>query len=210
MPLPRECPECGGYLHGHGWCWRQVVEVVVAAALRVRRVKCSACRGTHICLPHFLAPRRIFTLAAIESQVVAYVTTEQSLRQVARMATDGVGEPAYQRLWGWVQRVGVQAGGVLEHLQAVQAELDPSGNLAAMLPVYPVPTERADRKTLTAHTRQRFLAAWRLLVGVTRLAAVAEACRVAGPENDGEYIAWANWVLSREQAHLVLSHSGFD
>ena len=19
MPLPRECPSCGGYLHGHGW-----------------------------------------------------------------------------------------------------------------------------------------------------------------------------------------------
>lgn len=175
-----------------------------------RRVKCTACGGTHVCLPHFLAPGRIFTLAAIETQVTSYVSTEQSLRRVAHSAAGGEGEPAYQRLWGWVQRVGEQAGPRLEHLQAVLTGLDPSGELSLSLPVYAVPNELADRKTRTPHTRQRFLDAWRLLVAVTRLAVVAAARQVNGPQAGGEYIAWANWVLARERGPCLLSsHTAF-
>jgi len=202
VPLPRECPSCGGYLHGHGWCWRQVVEVVVAVALRVRRVKCSACGDTHVCLPHFLAPRRIFTLAAIEQQVVAYVSTPQSLRRVAAAVT---GEPAYQRLWGWVQRMGRQAAGSLGGLQSVLTGLDPSGDLASALPPNRLPEALADWKTRTPHTKQRFLGAWRVLVAITQLAAVAATHQVTGPQADGEYIAWANWVLSGEGCPDLLS-----
>jgi hypothetical protein len=163
-----------------------------------------------VCLPHFLAPRRIFTLAAIETQVAAYASTEQSLRRVALAAAGGVGEPAYQRLWGWVQRVGAQAGGALEHLQAVLTGLDPSGDLVLSLPAYGTPTALAERKTRTPHTRQRFLDAWRLLVAITRLAVVAGVRQVAGPQAAGEYIAWANWVLGRERGPCLLSsHSAF-
>ena len=210
VPLPRECPVCGGYLHGHGWSWRQVVEVLMAVPLRVRRVKCSACGGTHVCLPHFLAPGRIFTLAAIEAQVTTYVSTDQSLRRVALGAADGVGEPAYQRLWGWVQQVGEQAVPALEQLQAVRTGLDVSGELVSALPAYLVPADLANRKTRTPHTRQRFLDAWRLLVEVTRLAAVASVHQVIGPQRTGEYIAWANWVLGRGRSPCLLSsHSAF-
>ncbi len=93
VPLRQEWPRCGGYLHGHGWCWRQVDKILVAVALRVRRVKCSACGSTHVCLPHFLAPGRIFTLAVIETQVAAYVSIDQSLRRVESAAAGGQGEP---------------------------------------------------------------------------------------------------------------------
>lgn len=210
VPLPRECPRCSGYLHGHGWCSRQVVDEAAAVVLRVRRVKCSACGSTHICLPHFLASKRLFTLAAIETQVTAYVATEQSLRRVAHAAAGGEGEPAYQRLWGWVQRIGAQAGETLEYLQAILAGLDPSGELVLSVPTDALPTGRADRKTRTTHTRQRFLAAWRVLVTVTRLAAVAAVRQVSGPQSGGEYMAWANWVLGRERGPgLLSSHSAF-
>gem|GEM_PF-6052253 len=182
----------------------------MAVDLRVRRVKCSACGGTHVCLPHFLAPGRIFTLAAIEAQVTTYISTDQSLRRVALDAAGGEGEPAYQRLWGWGQRMGKQAGPVLEQLQAVRAGLDLSGELVAALPAYLVPADLANRKTRTPHTRQRFLDAWRLLVEVTRLAAVATVHQVTGPQAAGEYIAWANWVLGRERGPCLLtSHSAF-
>jgi len=202
VPLPRECPSCGGYLHSHGWFSRQVVEVLEAVALRLRRVKCTACGHTHVCVPHFLAPRRIFTSAAIEQQMVDYLSTPQSLRQVATAAT---GEPAYQRLWGWVQRLGQQAAGSLEGLQSVLTGLDLSGNLASALPATPVPEALADRKTRTPHTRQRFMDAWRLFVAITRLATVVAAHHVAGPQAGGEYIAWANWVLSGEGFPDLLS-----
>jgi hypothetical protein len=208
VPLPRICPVCAGHLHGHGWCHRQVVAAEEAVELPVRRVKCSACGQTHVCLPHFLVPRRIFALPVIEAQVGTYLFTQRSLRQVA---ADGFGgEPPYQRLWGWVQRLGALAGKVLEHLQAVLTSLDPSGELSLSLPVIALPTALADRKTRTSQTRQRFLDAWRVLTTTTRLAAVAAARQIRGPQASGEYLAWAGWVLAKERGPSPLSsHTAF-
>jgi hypothetical protein len=208
VPLPRVCPACAGHLHGHGWCHRQVAEAEEAVLLPVRRVKCSACGQTHVCLPHFLVPRRIFALPSIEAQVGTYLFTERSLRQVA--ASGSVGEPPYQRLWGWVQRLGALAGKVLEHLQAVLASLDLGGELSLSLPVIAPPTVLADRKTRTTHTRQRFLDAWRVLTTTARLAAVAAARQIQGPQGPGEYLVWAGWVLAKVQGPSPLSsHSAF-
>lgn len=88
--------------------------------------------------------------------------------------------------------MGKQAGPALEQLQAVRTGLDLSGELVSSLPAYLMPNGLADRKTRAPHTRQRFLDAWRLLMEITRLAAVAAVRQVIGPQTTGEYIAWAN------------------
>jgi len=185
-----------------------VVETTDAVVVRVRRVKCRECNDTHVCLPQFLIPRRVFTAALIEAQVSAYVSTLRSLRQIA--STGWEGDPPYQRLWGWVQRLGAQAGKALEHMQSILTSLDPGGELVSCLPSVPTPEGLAAWKTRTAHTRQRFLGAWRVLVTISRLAVVAAARQGVGPQAAGEYIAWANWVLGRERGPTLLSsHSAF-
>ena len=66
------CPGCGGALRpwGHARA-RRVRDLTTTVALRPRRARCSACRGTHVLLPGTVLPRRADTTAVIGTALLA-------------------------------------------------------------------------------------------------------------------------------------------
>jgi hypothetical protein len=69
LAVQLECPApgCGGELRGHGWHRRYLGGV----AVWLRRVRCAACKVTHVILPEDVCAWLDLTLAALEQVVAA-------------------------------------------------------------------------------------------------------------------------------------------
>jgi hypothetical protein len=67
------CPSCTGPLQPWGHARARTVRDhgTTVVALRPRRARCRACRGTHVLLPAVVAPRRADTTAVIGSALQA-------------------------------------------------------------------------------------------------------------------------------------------
>ena len=79
------CPKCGGRLGRRGWHWRMVIIEGRRSRkhrIRLRRVRCKGCGGTHVVFPCFLAPyRRV--ISALWQDVVKRHSGGMSLRKLA-------------------------------------------------------------------------------------------------------------------------------
>jgi hypothetical protein len=82
-----ECPEpaCSGVLRGHGWHRRYLGGLLVW----LRRVRCSACRVTHVILPEDVCAWLDLTLVVLE-QVVAAAGPAAGARAAGLSGVEGV------------------------------------------------------------------------------------------------------------------------
>ncbi|TMM38111.1 MAG: hypothetical protein E6F99_10530 [Actinobacteria bacterium] len=67
------CPRCGGALRPWGRARLRVVRLGATArrAVRPRRARCAACRGTHVLLPGWMLGRRAHAAAVIRAVLAA-------------------------------------------------------------------------------------------------------------------------------------------
>jgi len=129
------CPGCAGRLRP--WSWAAVRRVRQLdgshVAVRPRRVRCAACRGTHVLLPAWCLPRRADTVEVVGAALAAHAAG----RGHRGIAAD-LGRPASTvRRWlravrgphaRWLYRQGVEhaflhAPEVLDEVTAQPTEL---------------------------------------------------------------------------------------
>jgi len=77
---PRECPDCGGRLKGHGRRRRWVVSLEGTFRVPIQRMICKACRRTFS-----LLPRMLYAFRSCTRRLVARVKSlwERGLRTMA-------------------------------------------------------------------------------------------------------------------------------
>ena len=103
------CPDCGGRLRPWGWARPRVIREGLGTdwtgrALRPRRSRCTACRGTHVLLEVRLAVRRADMAEVIAAAVEAKTVLGWGHRKVAA----GCGRPV-STVRGWLRAFATSA-----------------------------------------------------------------------------------------------------
>ena len=69
--LSLRCSICQGAYKPHAWCMRKARTGSGVCHLRVLRVKCAGCNGTHLVLPDFLRPYGRYTQHVRQKAILA-------------------------------------------------------------------------------------------------------------------------------------------
>jgi len=80
------CPSCRAALRPWGWARLRSVWLGAGRRLSVRprRARCSRCRGTHVLLPDWVAPRRAYAARVVRRAVTAHAAAGLSRRRISR------------------------------------------------------------------------------------------------------------------------------
>jgi hypothetical protein len=166
------CPGCAGVLAGWGHARRRVVRGEAGGVpVRPRRVRCRACRVTHVLLPVGVLLRRA-DAAAVVGAAIAAKASGLGARPIAGSVDRPLGT-----VRGWLRRFGGR-------LEAVRAWFTRLLCQVAVDPVPPTPTGSAWADAVAAIRATAWAVAARFAVaGVTvwQVAGAASAGRLLSP-----------------------------
>jgi hypothetical protein len=153
FPRPGKCPHCdvAGRLVGHGSYPRNAVDPLQVIPIRVKRLRCRACRKTISFLPAFCLPWRHYLASAIQSVLDLRVVRGASWSAIERHF-DQTGVPARATCREWTAALARRSKPYVDRLlqqlavwqlspgrlevaiESLAREPDPSRRLVAAVP----------------------------------------------------------------------------
>jgi hypothetical protein len=156
LPLPERCPQPScrtkGALIRWGSFERWACTAETMYRLRVQRVRCKGCGGTHSLLPDFLHPYRQYVIGLLQQVVSLYLLLGLGWKRLMRQLPDT--GPARSTVREWVSAFNHGAGELLlDWIRRQLLTLAPQAALPAVSaePLPGVAESRQERRRERAH-----------------------------------------------------------
>jgi hypothetical protein len=117
FPRPTTCPHCAatGQLHGHGSYLRHVCDHLEVVPIRVKRLRCAACRRTTSLLPSFCLPWRHYLATTIQRVLTSRFALGHSWRTIRQRFIPS-DLPTFTTCRQWVQAFRAASASYVGHL----------------------------------------------------------------------------------------------